>query len=427
MTNDALITCPKCSHQITLTDSLRESFAKEVEQKYKVILEKHEESIKQRERELEDKNSKLQKEEEFFDKKLQDRLEKERQKLQVSLLKEAEEKAKRHASIELENNTKKLLESEKYIKTLQQKLSSSQEKELALITKERSLSDEKREMQLTIEKEVQEKMAVIREKAQKQAEESMLLRVKEKDLAIEAMNKTILELQRKATQGSQQAQGEVQELQLESILTEKFINDIIEPVAKGECGGDIIQYVQNATGSNVGKLLWESKRTKNWNNDWIGKLKADQRSVDADIAIIVTQTLPKNTKSFEQIDGVWVIETEAVIPLATILRKTLAEVFRVKKISQGQKTKQEILYTYLTGDKFRGRISVIIEIFTSMQKELEKERRVITKQWDKRRMHIDNVIDATVGMHGDLQAIVGEALKEVEGLDLKFLEYDNKE
>lgn len=236
------------------------------------------------------------------------------------------------------------------------------------------------------------------------------------------MQKQIEELKRRAEQGSQQLQGEVQELELEALLSTKFPLDSIEPVPKGEYGGDILQRVNGQLGQKSGSILWESKRTKNWKDEWLTKLREDQRAAKAEISIIVSRALPKDVETFGFIDGVWVTDPKAVIPVAIALRHSLVEVALARSASEGQQTKMEMVYEYLTGPRFRQRVQAIVEAFSTMQEDIDKEKKAIMKQWAKREGQIERVMQATVGMYGDLQGIAGKSLQEIEGLELKALD-----
>jgi hypothetical protein len=277
-------------------------------------------------------------------------------------------------------------------------------------------------LDLTVEKRVQEGLNATRDQAKKEAEEAFKFKVMEKEQTITSMQKRIEELKRRAEQGSQQLQGEVQELELEALLTSKFPHDQIQPVAKGEHGGDVLHRVANSFAQSCGTILWESKRTKNWSDGWLTKLREDQRQAKAEIAIIVSQALPKEVETFEFIDGVWVTHPKAVLPVAIAMRHTLLEVASARQASEGQQTKMEMVYQYLMGPRFRQRVQAIVEGFSSMQQDLDKERKVMTKQWAKREEQIDRVMQATVGMYGDLQGIAGKTLQEIEGLELKALD-----
>lgn len=235
------------------------------------------------------------------------------------------------------------------------------------------------------------------------------------------MQKQIEELKRKAEQGSQQLQGEVQELELEALLRAKFPRDTIEPVPKGEHGGDALQHVVGSSGQVCGTIIWESKRTKNWSDGWLTKLREDQRAAKAEIAVIVSQSLPKEIETFGVMENVWVTHPKTVLPLAVTLRHTLIEVASARQASEGQQTKTEMVYQYLTGPRFRHRVEAIVEAFSSMQEDLDKEKKAIVKQWAKREEQIDRVMQATAGMYGDLQGIAGKTIQKIEGLELRSL------
>jgi hypothetical protein len=239
------------------------------------------------------------------------------------------------------------------------------------------------------------------------------------------MQLTIEELQRKAEQGSQQLQGEVQELELENLLQTRFPDDTIQPVPKGVFGGDIVQLVFSSAGIMAGTILWESKRTKSWSQGWLAKLREDQRKAKAEISVLVSHALPEGVETFDVIEGVWVAHPRLIIPIATALRNTLLEVSAARLINQGQQTKAEMVYHYLSGPRFRQRIEAIVEAFSCMQDDLDKERKSIMKQWAKRSAQIERVMNATVGMYGDLQGIAGKSLQEIEGLELRALEDGN--
>jgi hypothetical protein len=236
------------------------------------------------------------------------------------------------------------------------------------------------------------------------------------------MAKQIEDLKRKAEQGSQQLQGEVLELELESLLREKFPRDIIEPVPKGEFGGDVIQRVMAPGDKPCGVILWELKRTKNWSDGWLAKLREDQRKAQADVALIVSNALPKTVQTFDCVDGVWVAEFRCAVPVAVALRQALIEVAAARLASEGQQSKMELVYSYLTGSGFRRRIEAIAEKIREMQADLERERKTMTRLWAKREAQIRGVIDSTAGMYGDLQGIAGQALKEIDGFDLPAIE-----
>jgi len=240
------------------------------------------------------------------------------------------------------------------------------------------------------------------------------------------MQRQIEQLKRRAEQGSQQLQGEILELELESLLRAKFPRDTIEPVAKGKFGGDVLQSVIGPLGQHCGSILWESKRTKHWSDGWLPKLRNDQRAAKADIALIVSDALPKGIETFDLIEGVWVTATRSAIPIAVALRQSLIELSTAREANEGQQTKMEMVYQYLTGPRFRHRIEAIVEKFSDMQADLDKERKTMMRSWAKREAQIRGVIESTVGMYGDLQGIAGRALPEIDSIDTLSLDYSPK-
>jgi hypothetical protein len=412
------ITCPSCKTEIKLTESLAAPLIETTRRDYEQRLAQKEAESAKREAAIREREGALAKAQETLDEQVAEKL---KQQRTVIVVEEAR-KAKLALSNELEQKSKDLLEIQGILKQKDEKLAEAQKAQADLIRKQRELDDAKRELDLTIEKRVQAGITAAREQAKKEADEASKLKLMEAEQTISAMQKQIEELKRKAEQGSQQLQGEVQELELEALLSAKFPMDQIQPVPKGEYGGDVLQRVTSPLGQACGTILWESKRTKNWSDGWLVKLREDQRQAKAEIAIIVSQALPKDVETFDLIDEVWVAHPKTAIPMAMALRQSLMEVTAARKATEGQQTKMEMVYDYLMGPRFRQRVQAIVEAFSTMQEDLDKERKVITKQWAKREEQIGRVMQATVGMYGDLQGIAGKSLQEIEGLELKALD-----
>jgi hypothetical protein len=302
------------------------------------------------------------------------------------------------------------------------KLAEAQQAHADFLRKQRELESAQRELDLTVEKRVQASVNEIRAKSKQESDEAARLKVLEKDQTIESMTRTIEELRRKAEQGSQQSQGEVFELELEELLRGKFPMDAIEPVAKGELGADVVQQVNGSIGQPAGMILWESKHTKAWSDGWLAKLREDQRRCGADVALIVSHALPKHIEHFDLVDGVWVAHPRCALAVAVALRQSLIEISSSRLVQQGQQTKMEQAYHYLTGNKFRQRVEAVVEKFNDMREDLDKERKFMVRQWAKRETQIVAVIESTVGLVGDLQAIAGKAMPEIASLDTPMLE-----
>lgn len=412
------IICPKCKNEIKLTESLAAPLIESIRREYDQRLARKDLDLASREKSVRDGEEALSKAKDALENQIEERLKGERAKITA----EETKKAKLALGADLSQKTNEIADLQEILKQRDAKLAEAQNAQTDLLRKQRELDDAKRELNLTIEKRVQEGLDATRQQARKEAEAELNLKVAEGQEKIASMQKTIEELKRKAEQGSQQLQGEVQEMELEALLGAKFPRDTIEPVPKGEHGGDVLHRVISPLGQPCGTILWESKRTKNWSDGWLAKLRDDQRTAKAEIAVIISQALPKGSGTFELIDGVWVTHPQAAIPVAVALRYTLIETALARQASEGQQTKTEMVYQYLTGPRFRQRVQAIVEAFVSMKEDLDKEKRAILKQWAKREEQMERVMQATVGMYGDLQGIAGKTLQEIEGLEFKALE-----
>ncbi len=413
------IVCPNCSHEIKLTESLAAPLIEATRKKFQEQLSAKDADISKKEESLRVQQEQLARDRESIEDQVSTRLKAERSQIAAVETK----KAREAAATELETKNKELTELQQVLAENNQKLATAQQAQADLIRKQRELDDAKRELELTIEQRVQASLADVHVKARQEAEDFLKAQVSQKDLQIAAMNRTIEELKRKADQGSQQTQGEALELELEALLKSKFPLDLIEPVGKGEFGGDVVQRVNGSLGQAAGVILWEFKRTKNWSDGWLAKLREDQRNAKADIALIISQTLPKDVETFDLIDGVWVAHPRCAVPVAVALRQSLIELAGARSAQQGQQTKMELMYQYLTGPRFRQRLEGIVEKFDELKEDLDKERKFMNRIWSKREGQIQSVIETTVGMYGDLQGIAGKALPEIPSLDMPLLTY----
>ena len=410
--------CPNCNHEIHLTESLAAPLLAETRQRFQEQLASKDAELARKLEALRLEREQLAKDREQVEDQVEQRLTAGRAQLAASEGK----KAREAAAAELQAKESEAAELRATLVNNNLKLAEAQKQQAEMMRRQRALEDEKRELDLTIEKRVQASIGEIQARAKQDADEAARLRVAEKDQTIESMARTIEELKRKAEQGSQQSQGEVLELELEELLRGRFPTDLIEPVGKGELGADMIQQVNGSISQPAGIILWESKRTKAWSDGWLAKLRDDQRRCGADVALIVSQALPKHVEHFDLIDGIWVAHPRCALPVAVALRQGLIDVSSSRMVQQGQQTKMEQVYQYLTGTKFRQRVDAVVEKFNDMREDLDKERKFLGRQWAKRETQILAVIESTVGMVGDLQAIAGKAMPEIPSLEIPMLE-----
>ena len=416
------ITCPHCKTEIKLTESLAAPLIASTRRQFEAQLAQKESDIAQRETAMRRQEKALTDAKRGLDEQVADQVASQLKTERARVAAEEAKKAKAASANELDAKARELAELQDVLKGRDAKLLEAQKAQAELIKKQRELDDARRELDLTIEKRVQDGLGEVRNLAKREAEDGMRLKVAEKDQTITSMQQKIEELKQKAEQGSQQLQGEVLELELENLLRSKFPFDLIEPVPKGEFGGDSLHRVNSQSGTHCGSILWESKRTRNWSDGWLAKLRDDQRCAKAEVCVLVSQVLPKGVENFDLVDGVWITSPRVAIPVAIMLRQGLLQISQTRALSEGVQTKTEMVYQYLTGPRFRQRVEAIVEAFSNMQDDLDKERKVIMKQWAKRQEQIERVMGATVGMYGDLQGIAGKSLQEIEGLELTALE-----
>jgi hypothetical protein len=397
---DQTIICPNCGKEIPLTETLFHQIKESLRKEYDDKAREKEQELARREKQVEDS-------EKTIEQRVSEKLKAEREKLKQDGKKEAEEAL----LLERKDLQEQLAEKEK-------KIEESQSIELDLRKKVREAEEAKKDAELIVARRIDEEREKIEQKALEIYSEGHRLKDLEKDKKINDMAKMIEELKRKAEQGSMQTQGEVMELDLEALLKTRFPVDEVEPVPKGMRGADILQKVYNRSGQHCGTIIWETKHTKAWSDGWISKLKDDQREVKAEIAVIVTESLPKGINSFTQLGGVWITNFMLAGSLAEILRTGLIQLSQAKLSAIGKNEKMEVLYNYLSGPEFRQKVEVIVGTFKSMKEDLDKEKRSITKIWAQREKQIERVIMNTAGMYGDMQGIIGASLPEIKMLEL---------
>jgi len=298
------------------------------------------------------------------------------------------------------------------------------QKEVELLKKEQALIEQQENLALKSEKDLLSRQQEIEEKARKKERESFELEKVKLMKQIDDNKKLAEEMKRKAEQGSMQMQGEVQELAIEQMLARQFPFDQIEEVPKGIRGADIIQNVVNSSQQVCGKIVFESKRTKAFAGDWIDKLKQDQITCKADIAVLVTETMPKEMDRFGQKDGVWVCSYQEVQSLAVVLREILIKTYAAAASQENKGEKMELLYTYLTGNEFIQNIKRIVENYDAMIHQLNSEKKAMHKIWSQREKQIWVVQENISSLFGSIKGIAGNSLASSDVLELPDTEVE---
>jgi len=327
--------------------------------------------------------------------------------------------AQQAVAVEIKDRDQRLQEADQRLKVFEKQ-------ELELRKKARQLQQQAEQQELEVARQLDEERKKIRQDALARAHEENQLKQAEKQQVIDSLLKKIDDLKQKAEQGSQQIQGEVQELALEELLPELFPGDVIEPVAKGVRGADVLQHVHDHNGRECGTILWESKRTKNWSDKWLSKVCDDQQEAKASCACIVSAAMPESVQHFGEIGDVWIANFSCVRSVAVAIRRVLTETAQARRATEGQQGKMELVYNYLYGPEFRNRVRGLVEPLIAMQADFEEEKRAIQTRWNKRHKQLDRALAGTTGLYGDLQGIIGTDLQEIEGMDVLALEVEDE-
>lgn len=328
-----------------------------------------------------------------------------------NLEKEAKQKAQEEFAVELEK-----IKNENEDEKIRNKKLLTQIDEL--LTEQRKLRERDEEREIEMKKKLLENEESIKRDVRKKIEEEHELKDVEKEKLIQDLKKSLEEAQKKANQGSQQTQGEVLELTIERKLKEEYPQDTINEVKKGVRGADVIQEVFDKNGVACGSIIWESKNAK-WSETWIAKLKEDQRQAKADLAVLVSVDLPETIKEkgVGYRNGIWIVSPNFFLNLSLSLRFNLVNIYHEKENLNAVDDKMKVLYKYLTGQEFKLRVEGIVESFSILQEDIEKEKRYFATKWARQEKEIRKVIDHTHGMYGDLQGITSRSLPEIKALE----------
>lgn len=294
-----------------------------------------------------------------------------------------------------------------------------EKQELSLRQKERDLEEKARKQDLELERKLAESKEQWMTEFKKQEAQLFEVKLLEKEKQMKQMQDTIDNLQRQSKQNSMQVQGDAAEEDLKNRLQVAFPMDLVEDVATGQVGADLIETVRNGVGAAVGSILWERKRTKSFSEDWISKLKSDQVTTKAAVAVIVTDTLPKGTDHFFERKGVWICHTPLALCLAAAIRAQLVAVSQMKVAQKNAEVTVSQLYKYVTASEFKTRVEQIVLTYVEMKTELDREARALRVGLQRREKQLDRMIAATAGLYGDVQGIIGPSLPKIEQLELE--------
>lgn len=422
------IKCPNCSHPFDVEEVLSSDVEQKLKQQYEKKLQQSLSQIDAERKTLESQQAEFEEKRKKQNEIFQERLQQEKLKMEQQAILEREkmqaelqQQIRKSIAQDYENKLRILQESER---DKDEKLKSAQQKELEFMRREKDLQAKESELELQLQKKLLQEKRALQEQLRKDEEQRLamkeeehLFKMKDLQLQLEEQKRLIEEMKKRAEQGSMQRQGEVQELLLEELLKDHFPFDVISEVGKGVEGADCIITVRNHLGHDCGKIIFESKRTKTFQQSWIEKLKTDMRSQGADVAIIVTQAYPKDFKCFGEMEGVWICSFSEVIALTTAMRHTIIRIAETKRGEENKGEKMQMLYDFLTGNEFRQQMESIVEGFSAMKISIDKERLQMEKLWKEREKQLQKVLLSTAGMYGSIKGIAGASVGNIPLLE----------
>ena len=410
MERENVIKCPECGAEINVNEILYKQLEVQIKQDFETKNARREKEYEKKLKEIQAEKKDIEKERE----QLKELVDKE------VLQKVAAEKAK------LEKTLRQKIEDEQagQVKELQAELQQKTEKVKELNKAKADIERLKREkdelseqIALEKEKEFTEQLKKEKLRIKKQVDDENYLKIKEKEKIIDDLKGQLDEAKRKAEQGSVQLQGEIQELELENMLRNLYPFDEIAEIKKGQRGADILQTVRTNQGIDCGKIYYESKRAKDFQNVWIQKLKEDNLTVKADVLVIVSETLPDGIDKFGYKDGIWLCTFVEAKGLSMVLRHGLMQVHSISLTQHDRGTKMELLYSYLTSNEFRAQFEAIIDGFKSLQDSYLDEKRKMQKIWKEREKQFERVLTNAVSFYGSLKGIAGASIPQIKMLE----------
>ena len=418
-TTNITIKCPECGHEFDISDVLYDQVEHDLKAQYEARLKEERDRFRAEAAKLDTQRAALEKEREeqgeAVSRAIREGLAKERDALRRKIAAEVQEE---------ESERLKSLKEELDRKSEQVKEFHKAQAEIERL--KRAMDEAASKAEADAQRKLNEMLAAEREKIQKDEEDRQTLKIREKDHLIEQLKKQMVDMQRKAEQGSMQVQGEVQETAIEEWLAGAYPLDTIEEIKKGARGGDCIQVINTRSASNCGKIYYESKRTKAFQPAWIEKFKADVREKGANIGVLVTEAMPTDMPQMGQRDGVWICSFGDLPSLSAVLRDSLITIHRALASQENRGDKMSMIYDFITGDEFRMQVEAIVEGFTQMQTDLDSEKRAMARIWKQREKQIEKVLLNTSNMHGAIKGIAGSAIPAVQRLELPGAEEESE-
>jgi len=332
-----------------------------------------------------------------------------RRELAVTLRDEIEADVEARIAVEREDEVKEMA-------ALAARNRKQREELVTLRESEIELEDLKADQEIQLKEARAEAAREAKRELNRELEEKISERVKEetgdKELAIEKLNlqlerqnSKIAELEAQRTDSHGELEGEVLEKSVEETLRNTFPRDTIKEVKKGNYGADILQIIPNERGNAAGKILYECKKHKVWNDAWIPKLRQDAINANADTMVIVSSVLPEGFDTFGRIDDIWVCKYHEVPLVSALLRHAVIKISQEKIREDHMMSIQERVLEYVSGPEFAMVMRGVMQAYEAFEEDIRKEERYMKTRWKARRGFLRDIIDSITSMMGRFEQL----------------------
>lgn len=290
----------------------------------------------------------------------------------------------------------------------------SEQQVAALRAEKAQLSAQQAQLQAEQSAREQERLAQAREQFERdkiaavQAAETKSFEDKQK------LQSKMADLQRQLENKTAQDLGYGPEVDLFELLKGEFPEDRITRVEKGAAGADVVHDIYH-NGRSCGRIVYDSKNSTAWRNDYVSKLRSDQSVAKADHAVLCTKAFPSGAKELHTMDGVLIVSPQRIAVISGMLRRHVVQSATLRLSNEARTQKTAALYSFIMSDQC-GQLLSSIAVNTGDMTDLDKkEERAHAAVWKKRADLIRSVQRAHGDLSFEIERIIGVSGNRPDG------------
>jgi hypothetical protein len=253
---------------------------------------------------------------------------------------------------------------------------------------------------------VESRVREVREAMEKDKADALAKKDSENDDKARKLLEQVHSLKRKLEEKRADELGEGAHIQLLDALKAEFPDDNIRRVRPGVSGADILHTVMR-NGQECGSILWESKNSAGWRDEYVIKLIRDQTAAKADHAVLSTFKFPASTAQVAHRDGVIIVNPARAVAIAQMIRKHLLVVHTLRLSKAERMEKMAALYDFITSERcslLLGRIDSDVEALFDLQ---VSEKKFLDKHWKDEPLRYKSIQKAKADLDVEVGAIIG--------------------